>query len=55
MEEFTFTLDDLVSFGKYLLSDERIKLIEANHEDPAEYLNLVHDADIANWLAKKNG
>jgi hypothetical protein len=53
MEEQKFNLDDLVSFGNYLLSDSRIELITANHEDPAEYLQKVYDADIANWLGQR--
>ena len=55
MEEMTYTLDDLVSFGKYLLSDERINLITSNHvdEDVAMFLSEVHDADIANWLGSR--
>lgn len=47
---------DLVSFGNYLLSDERKKLFE-NHPEPTslsleERLSQVHHADIENWKEK---
>ena len=50
-----YKLEDLISFGKYLLSDERIKLVTDNHkdEDIALFLSQVSDADIANWLGSK--
>ena len=48
-----FTEEDLVSFGEYLLSDERKQKLEENWPDTSEILesNLkkVHDADLANW------
>jgi hypothetical protein len=47
--------EQLVSFGKYLLSEERTQLIKLAHPDPAELelqLKEVHDADIQNWKAK---
>ena len=48
-----FTEEDLVSFGEYLLSDERKQKVEENWPNTSEILesNLkkVHDADLANW------
>jgi len=46
-----FTLTDLVSFGEYLLSKERKKMIQ-NHPIKgglSERLSKVSDADIENW------
>lgn len=47
---------DLVSFGEYLLSDERreniAEGIKPEEEVPAE-LSRVHDADISNWREKR--
>lgn len=48
-----FTLDDLISFGNYLLSDTRRQLI-ADRRAEADGANLadaneVTDADVANW------
>lgn len=53
MEEKVYTQKDLVSFGLYLLSEEREKLL-ANHPDFSSdslsiRLRRVHDADLANW------
>lgn len=49
-----FTREDLVSFGMYLLSNERRKLFEEN-PDPGvpleERLKIVHHADVENYLA----
>jgi len=39
-----FTRDDLVTFGEYLLSDKRTKLISKGNKQ------FVHHADIENWL-----
>jgi hypothetical protein len=54
-----FNKKDLVSFGEYLLSDERKASFEEterlykeqgmNPLPASESLKLVHDADIANW------
>lgn len=54
-----YNTKDLVSFGLYLLSDERKANFEAseihkreNGQNPIpahESLKLVHDADLANW------
>lgn len=46
-----FTLTDLVSFGEYLLSKERKKMIQ-NHPIKgglSERISKVSDADIENW------
>ena len=48
-----FTEEDLVSFGEYLLGEDRRKLFESI-EDPNgrsvhERLSEVHDSDLANW------
>lgn len=47
----TFTLTELVSFGKYLLSKERKKLVQSHpiKGGLSERLSKVSDADIANW------
>lgn len=49
----TFTEADLVSFGNYLLSDERKDLVLSNQsfsiEQARENLKGVSDADLANW------
>jgi len=50
---------DLVSFGTFLLSDERKERI-INHPEAAsmppveERLKMVHHADIENWLEMTN-
>jgi hypothetical protein len=38
-----YTEADLVSFGKYVLSDKRCMTITFGFED------RIHDADLANW------
>lgn len=48
-----FTESDLVSFGEYMMSDERKEMFK-NHpemqgEDLDERLKSVHNADLANW------
>ena len=53
----TINKKDLVSFGKYLLSDERTEKIvnhpEASKMPPVkERLKMIHDTDLANWLEK---
>lgn len=49
----TYTTADLVSFGNYLLSEDR----KNNFIDPGdnfeERIKHVHDADIANWEFKE--
>ena len=53
-----FTLEDLVSFGEYLLSQERTQGI-IDHPDAAkmapveERLKLVYHSDIENWKEKR--
>lgn len=51
-----FEEKDLVSFGEYLLSDERKELI-LNHPEfegrGEEALKDVYDADLGNWSAKQ--
>ena len=55
----TFNKKDLVSFGKYLLSEGREKsLKQTNIEGPGalpyeERFRDIHDADIANWMDSK--
>lgn len=54
----TFNKKDLISFGKYLLSEERIQLITDHHQEGSsiplqEKLEGVHDADLANWMESK--
>jgi len=45
----------IVSFGEYLLSDERYKMIESHPEfnfsawSTAHRAELVHHADVENW------
>ncbi len=54
-----FTLDELVSFGEYLLSVERTQSI-IDHPDAAkmlpveERLKLVYPSDIEIWKKKLN-
>lgn len=45
-----FTEKDLVSFGNYLLSDERKQNF---HEKDSELLKQVNDVDIQNWQETK--
>lgn len=52
-----FNKKDLVSFGEYLLSDERTEKIvnhpEASRMPPVEErLKMVHYADLKNWQKK---
>lgn len=53
-----FNKKDLVSFGAYLLSDERKARVESSGKAEV-MLNEVSDADLENWLeiqkAKKSG
>lgn len=55
-----FNRKDLVEFGKYLLSDERIKRFESAEKEfenlppIQERLRSVHHADVENWLHEKN-
>ena len=53
MKRKVYTKKDLVSFGLYLLSEEREELL-TNHPDFSSdslgiRLRRVHDADLANW------
>lgn len=48
MKEKTFTMEDLVSFGNYLLSEERNESIES-----PEMKGVVGDWDIANWQSRQ--
>lgn len=48
MKEKTFTMEDLVSFGNYLLSEERNESIES-----PEMKGLVGDWDITNWQSRQ--
>jgi hypothetical protein len=50
-----FTPEDLISFGNYLLSDQRINLIMTHPEnktpeDKIDALGSVSHADFQNWL-----
>lgn len=54
-----FTMNDLVSFGEYLLSNKRRKSFEANpvagdYPTIEERLSLVHKEDIDNWLDEQS-
>ena len=56
MEE-QFDRSDLVSFGTYLLSDERTNLItngSSEGVDINERLKNVYHADIENWKAQNS-
>ncbi len=52
-----YNTKDLVSFGKYLLSEDREKSLKQTNEELPKSLpyeerkRLVHHADIANWKA----
>lgn len=48
MKEKKFTMEDLVSFGNYLLSEERNESIES-----PEMKGVVGDWDIANWQSRQ--
>ena len=51
-----FTEDQLVSFGQYLLSEEREKRIKSTRIRNSSIKNRmrdVHHADFENWLAKE--
>jgi len=56
----TFNKKDLVSFGKYLLSEQReesLKNTSKLNETSLPYEEMfreVYDADLQNWLAIKN-
>ena len=53
--EKLYTEADLISFGKYLLSEERKENILLTKElipeslDPTITYTWVHDADLSNW------
>lgn len=49
MNEKTYTLAELISFGNYLLSEQRNKSV-TNEQSK----HLVGDWDIANWKTQKN-
>jgi len=53
-ETQVFTEKELVEFGKYLLSEEREKLLEAIKTDIfyEDRKREVYDVDIRNWLTK---
>ena len=54
MKIYNLTVADLVSFGNYLLSDERkekkMSDPEFNEEQKVESLKRVSHAEISNWL-----
>ena len=53
-----FTLEELISFGEYLLSEERTQSI-INHPDAAtmapvaDRLKEIHHSDIEKWKQKR--
>lgn len=49
MNEKTYTLAELISFGNYLLSEQR-----NNSVTNEQSKHLVGDWDIANWKTQKN-
>lgn len=52
----TFTQADLVSFGNYLLSDERKDLVMSHPQWKPESLKNVGDGDLASWgMRQKKG
>lgn len=57
MKIYYFSKEDMVSFGNYLLSEERKKMImehpELNEEQKQNSLNSVSDADVKNWFEKQ--
>jgi len=57
MQIHYFQKEDMVSFGQYLLSEERRELFKSHPElgetNLEERLAEVTDADIENWLAKQ--
>ncbi len=63
MEIHYFTRADLVSFGNYLLSEERKKSIlehpaitnnpNFNEEERANALKTVNHADVENWFSQQ--
>ncbi len=51
----SLTIKDMVGFGNYILSKDRIKHLMNNEAFPnqqqlIERLSVVHDADVANYL-----
>ena len=53
-----FTKSDLISFGQYLLSEERARKFRETAQvvrfSVKERLSQVHDADFQNWLEARN-
>jgi len=53
VESKTYTEEQLVQFGYYLLSEQRTRMIKdntkGNHKLKIERLKQVYDADIANF------
>lgn len=56
MKIWYFTKDEMVSFGNYLLSEERTKAKmqhpDFNPEQKEESLKQVTHADLSNWFDK---
>jgi hypothetical protein len=53
MPEKVYTQKDLVSFGLYMVSDERKELFENNTNFSSDAINeklkRVYDSDLSNW------
>ena len=49
----TYDLNDLISFGNYLLSEERRNTLKQAKNVPInDKIKQVHDSDIDNWNNK---
>jgi len=52
-KEKVFTEKDLVSFGNYLLSEKREKLLKNHGNLNDETVRMVHHSDLENWKLLK--
>lgn len=58
VERYEYTESDLVSFGNYMVSEERKLMFDDGDWGgltKAERLSQVHHADIENWKEKRKG